>query len=327
MSEKIQVGGQAVIEGVMMRTQGSLSVVIRKRNGEMKIKRERLVSVVERMPFLGKPFFRGVVVLVEALIKGIQALMYSAQQNMEDEAGEAANSPDKAKDRWAMGIFVAIGAGVGILFFVVIPHVLTLIMGRVGNTDMGVETVRFHVVDGVLKLAFFILYIRTISLMKDIRRVFQYHGAEHKSIHAYEAGQPLTLEGAMPFPTIHPHCGTAFILLVLTLSIIVFSALFPMVPLFRTLGRYEIHLAIMVIKILLFVPIAGISYEIIKLADRRPRNLILQALTRPGLWLQSMTTREPTAEQLEVALTALKSTLEMEQNRCDLPFREGKDVR
>ncbi len=326
MSKKIQVGGQAVIEGVMMRAQGSMAIVIRKRNGEMKIKQERLVSVVERMPFLGKPFFRGLILLVEALIKGIQALSYSAQQCIEDEASEVENSPEKSMGRWMTGLFVAIGSGVGILLFVVIPHLLTVVLGRIGNTDMGVETISFHIVDGVLKLAFLILYIWSISLMKGIRRVFQYHGAEHKSIHAYEAGQPLTPKGAMAFPTILRHCGTAFILLVLTISIILFSVLFPMVASFRGLGRYEAHLATLVIKILLFIPIAGISYEVIKLGDRRPQNLILQVLTRPGLWLQKMTTREPTAEQLEVALTALKRALEMEQSRLDLPYCEGKDA-
>ena len=326
MSNTIQVGGQAVIEGVMMQTPGSLAVVVRKRNGELKIKREHLDSFLSRIPFRGKPFLRGILALVTALIKGMEALSYSAQQCFEDEAGEAPESLEKAPGRWIISLFLAIGVGCGILLFVVLPHALTALLGKIGNISMGVETISFHLVDGVLKISFFLLYIWGISLIKDIRRVFQYHGAEHKAIGAYEAGQPLTLEAALPFSTIHRRCGTAFIMLVLAISIVLFSIAFPLVPGFRSLSIYETHIVAVVIKIMLFIPLTGITYEVIRAGDRYPQNVFLQALTRPGLWLQRMTTREPTAEQLEVALTALKSALEMEQNRMDLSVRGHKDA-
>jgi uncharacterized protein YqhQ len=305
--KQVKVGGQAVIEGIMMRAPKTFTVVVRKPDGELAVREDRWYSPMERWPLLQRPFLRGGIVLYEALYNGIQALTYSAQQALDEE--------EEQLGPWALTGTIALSLGAAILLFVVIPHLATLGIGVLTGTDLGVRSVWFHVIDGIIKVVIFVGYIILISLLKEIRRVFQYHGAEHKSIHAYENGEELTVENAKKHPTLHARCGTAFILLVLMLSIFIFTAVFPMLPKELFGNRIVTNVFYIFVKILLMFPIAGISYELIRLGDRT-NNALLNLLLMPGLWLQRLTTREPTDDQIEVALVALKKTLEKEEGRA-----------
>jgi uncharacterized protein YqhQ len=186
------------------------------------------------------------------------------------------------------------------------------VVGRWFEADFGVRSLSFHVLDGILKVAFFIGYILAISALKDVRRLFMYHGAEHMSIHAYEAQEPLTVESARRHPTLHPRCGTAFILLVLLISIAFFAVVFPFLP--KPGGPdWLAQAAFIGVKMLLMLPIAGSAYEVIKLAGKRPESPWLRPFIWPGLALQRLTTREPTDDQIEVALCALQAALQVEE--------------
>jgi len=294
-----------VIEGVMMRAPKTFTVVVRKPDGDLSVRADRWYSPMEKWPLLKKPLLRGCIVLYEALFNGIQALTYSAQ--------EALGEDEEQLGPWALGGTIALALGGAILLFVVIPHLATLGIGVLAGVDLGVRSVWFHVIDGIIKVSIFVAYIVLISLMKDIRRVFQYHGAEHKSIHTYEKGEELTVENARRHPCLHSRCGTAFILLVLMFSIFLFTAIFPMLPKDLLGNRILTNVFYIVVKILLMFPIAGCSYEIIRLGDKF-ENPVLKALLLPGLWMQKLTTREPEDDQIEVALEALRKTLESEKN-------------
>lgn len=304
---QIKVGGQAVIEGIMMRAPKTFTVVVRKPDGELAVREDRWHSPMEKWPLLKKPFLRGCIVLYEALFNGIQALTYSAQEALGEE--------EEKLGPWALGGTIAFALGAAIGLFVVIPHLATLGIGALTGTDMSVRSVWFHVIDGVIKVSIFVGYIVLISLIKEIRRVFEYHGAEHKSIHAYEKGDDLTVENARRYPTLHPRCGTAFLLLVLVFSIFLFSAVFPLLPKDLFGNKILTNIFFIFVKIVLLLPIAGCSYEIIRLGERL-NNPVLNLLLLPGLWLQKLTTREPDDSQLEVALVALKTTLEKEELRA-----------
>lgn len=303
-SQHIKVGGQAVIEGIMMRAPRTFTVVVRRPDGELSVREDRWHSPMEKWPVLKKPLLRGCIVLYEALFNGIQALTYSAQEALGEE--------EEKLGPWALGGTIAVAIMGAMLLFVVIPHLATLGVGALLGTDLGVRSVWFHVIDGVIKVTIFVAYIVLISLLQEIHRVFQYHGAEHKSIHAYEHGEELTVENARKHPTLHARCGTAFILLVLVLSIFIFTAVFPLLPQDLLGNRILTNVFFIVVKMMLLFPVAGLSYEIIRVGDRL-NNPLLNVLLRPGLWLQKLTTREPSDDQIEVALVALKKTLEKEE--------------
>jgi uncharacterized protein YqhQ len=303
---QIRVGGQAVIEGIMMRAPKTFTVVVRKPDGDLAIREDRWYSPMEKWPFLGKPFLRGCIVMYEALFNGIQALTYSAQEALGEE--EEKLSP------LALAGTIAMALGGAMLLFVVVPHLATLGVGTLTGTDLGVRSFWFHVIDGVIKVAIFIGYIALISMLKEIRRVFEYHGAEHKSIHAYEKGEELTVENAKKYPTLHARCGTAFLLLVLVFSILMFTLVFPLFPKDIFVNKVVTNIFFILVKIVLMLPIAGISYEMIRYADRA-NNRFLNLMLLPGMWMQKLTTREPSDDQIEVALIALKKTLEKEEMR------------
>jgi uncharacterized protein YqhQ len=310
-NSQIKVGGQAVIEGIMMRAPKTFTVVVRRPDGELSVREDRWYSPMEKWPLLKKPFLRGCIVLYEALFNGIQALTYSAQEALGEE--------EEKLGPWALGGTIAFALGAAVLLFVVIPHLATLGIGVLAGTDLGVRSVWFHIIDGVIKVSIFVGYIVLISLLKEIRRVFEYHGAEHKSIHAYEKGDDLTVENARKYPTLHARCGTAFLLLVLVFSIFLFSATFPLLPKDLFGNKIVTNIFFILVKIVLLLPIAGCSYEIIRLGERL-NNPLLNLLLLPGLWLQKLTTREPDDSQLEVALVALKTTLEKEELRARSEF-------
>jgi uncharacterized protein YqhQ len=300
MSEKkdrrLRVGGQAVIEGVMMRSPKSMAIAVRKPNGEIVIKREGLTFLSEQTFFFKLPLVRGVITLIGALILGIEALNYSANQALSEE--------EKALNPWAMGLTLTAALGFGVFLFFLVPLYLTKWM-RFAIPMVSESGLLFNLVDGVIRLIVFLAYLWTISFLKEIRRVFQYHGAEHKSIFAFEAGEALIVDRVKEFSYLHPRCGTSFLLIVMLVSILVFA----FIPHHLPFG-YKV-----VSRVVLIPFIAGLSYEIIRFADQKRENKGIQYVIKPGLWLQRLTALEPSEAQIEVALCALKEVLELEGYR------------
>jgi uncharacterized protein YqhQ len=272
------IGGQAVIEGVMMRSPTKLAVSVRLPNGKIKTKKENLKKFGK---FYKMPFIRGGFVLIDTLVKGMKTLIWSADQQLGQE--EKITTKEVV---WALLFSVVLA----IVFFIIVPFVVTQLIFTRG--------ILFNIVDGILRLVMFILYVLAISLMKDVKVLFQYHGAEHKAVNCFEHGLKLTLENAKKFSTLHRRCGTSFIFIVLLVSIVVFSAL--------TSQYWYVNL---LARILLIPVIAAISYEILKLGDRFKDNWFLGWLSLPGMWIQRITTKEPTNKQIEVAIVSLKKVL------------------
>jgi uncharacterized protein YqhQ len=291
MTKKPDIGGQAVIEGVMMRAPQKIAIAVRKPNGQIALKEELFVSLSKKVKLLGLPFIRGMIALIETAVLGVKAITYSADMAVQDEKDDAGGKGGKTfSTAWLVGT-VIVALGFGFLIFFYIPLLITDLFGFESGF-------LFNLVDGVIRLIVLLLYIWLISRWKEIRRIFEYHGAEHKSIFAYEAGQPLTVESVRAYTTHHPRCGTSFLLIVVGVSIVVFLFL----------GRPD-NLGERLIRFL-FVPlIGGISYELIKLSGKKHQSRIARFFLAPGLWLQRITTQEPSDDQLEVALTALKNVL------------------
>ena len=301
-NKDIYVGGQAVIEGVMMRSPKSLAIALRRPNGEILVKEDRWRSLSERWAFLKWPLVRGSLIMLESLINGMQALTFSANQALEEE--------EESVGGWALFFTIFAGLGAGVVLFVILPHVISGLVGRLFGVRLGVEHLLFHLIDGAVKIIIFIGYVWLISLFKEIRRIFEYHGAEHKSVFAYEAGEALTVENAKRFSTLHPRCGTAFILFVLVISILFFSIVFPFAPSLYDVPGVMNQVIAIVMKVLFMVPIAGLAYEMIKFSSRNMDRGLIRLAVLPGLWVQKLTTREPSDDQLEVAIAALKGALQ-----------------
>ena len=308
--EKINIGGQAVLEGVMMLAPNALAVAVRKPDGGIVYKEGppwRLFSA--RYPWLKWPFIRGIVALIESLVNGIGALTFSASASLEDEEEEELGA-------WTLAATIGLAFVLGILLFVVLPHYLSYFLGQQGPFNFGVESLAFHTIDGIIKLVVFFLYLWLISMVKDIARVFEYHGAEHKTIYAYEAGQELTVENARPYTTLHPRCGTAFLIVVLMISIILFAVIFPIIAPKPDEAGLGLHLFFVGIKILLMFPIAGSAYELNRYASRHMEMKLLKLAILPGLWVQKLTTREPSDDQIEIAISALEKALAFENSKA-----------
>jgi uncharacterized protein YqhQ len=299
LSEKLNIGGQAVLEGVMMRSPHGFTVAVRKGGkpgADIAVMRERLRPLGERFPLFKKRIIRGSAALFEAMWLGVRALNFSANEAMEDEDGKKEEiGPLALAGTMVLAIAFALG------LFLALPLLLTNLLGMkygiVGNSSLA-----FNLTDGVLRVALFLGYVSGISFMKDIRRVFEYHGAEHKAIAAYEAGVDLTVENAKRYSCIHPRCGTSFLLAVVALSIIVFSLIPGAWPLWAKAAS----------RVVLLPVIAGLSYEFIKYTARRRGHPLIELVIRPGLWLQRLTTREPSGDQIEVAIRALNEALALE---------------
>ncbi len=301
------VGGQAVIEGVMMRAKNVLAIAVRKPDGQIKVEVCPWYSLTAH-PFLKKPFVRGFPVLLETLVNGIKALNYSAQESVPEEEQEQSGG----LTTWHLVLTMIVALAFALGLFVVLPHLLSVVMELFGLSG-DVDSLSFHVWDGAFKLAMFVGYILAISLIPDIRRVFQYHGAEHKTIWAYELGSELTPEGARSYSRLHPRCGTAFLLFVLAISIVLFTLLVPL--LIRPWAPESFllkHLYIVGLKFLLMVPVSCLAYELIKFAGKYHKNILCQIMCWPGLSMQILTTKEPDDDQIEVAIAALKHALEGE---------------
>jgi uncharacterized protein YqhQ len=293
--ERIRVGGQAVIEGVMMRSPNSMAIAVRRPSGEIVVKRERLDFFSEKKFFSKLPLIRGVMNLLSALVLGMKALNFSANQSLEEE---------KEVSSWTMGLTFTFALCFGIFLFFLIPLFLTKWL-RFAIPMVSTSGILFNLVDGIIRLMIFLAYLWTISLFKEIRRIFEYHGAEHKSIFAFESGEALVADRVKGFSHLHPRCGTSFLLIVMVVSILVF-ALIP----------HQLSFGYKVASRVVFIPlIAGLAYEIIRFADQRREGKGIQVFIKPGLWLQRMTAREPSEDQIEVALRALHEVLELEGHR------------
>jgi uncharacterized protein YqhQ len=319
------IGGQAVIEGVMMRSPNAFVVAVRKPDGSIRLRRDQWFGLGKKVDFLRKPFFRGVIMLVETMANGVVSLNYSANIAMDEEMKEEAlkkgktleeyetSKKKKEKIDWATFLTIATSFAFGMGLFVFVPHAATAGLDNLFNLNWDLDGFAFHFVDGSIKACIFILYIWLIGFLPDIKRVFQYHGAEHKSISTFEAGEDLTVENARKFTTLHPRCGTSFIFFLLFISIIIFSVLFTFVPIGKDLPLLLKHLSAILVKIAFMMPVAGMSYEIIKLAGKYPNNLVCKSLSFPGMMLQKLTTKEPDDKQLEVALLSIKAVLVLEE--------------
>jgi uncharacterized protein YqhQ len=294
------VGGQAVIEGVVMRTPSGLAIAVRKADGRIVVRDKPWRPLSRRFPVLGWPLIRGVVVLIESLREGIDALRFSAETAVGEEGVEGT---DRGSSGFSANMALLLGAVLALVIFKGVPHVLALWIGLDPTQTL------FHVVDGAIKLVLIVGYIAAISRMKDIQRVFQYHGAEHKSIRAFEAGAELTVAETVPFSRLHERCGTSFIVVVVGASILVYIALSPLIPR-DTGGGVLFQVVLILAKILLLGPVAAIAYEINRLAGKYWRSPLARLVAWPGLLMQRLlTTREPSADQIEVALTALRAAL------------------
>ncbi|MFN0084213.1 MAG: DUF1385 domain-containing protein [Blastocatellia bacterium] len=366
--KEIIVGGQAVLEGVMMRAPNSYAVAVRRLDGSIVYKAERLPRLAEKYPILRVPVLRGSAVLIHSMMLGVKALNFSAAVAFEDQAEAEAEAAGKvAKAAAASGAMMtvthAIEAGDGgigavaerapasgssagatataagslvfalvfnVLLFIVLPLLLTnalFIYFGWGNAPqpgipaaesggawyseawqwlMGyMKPVRpsfsFNLIDGVIRMVFFVTMIFTFSRQREIRRVFEYHGAEHKTVYAWEAGEELTVDNARRHPRQHPRCGTSFLMIVMMVSIVLFSVI-----------KFDSLLMNMLIRIALIPLIAGVSYEVIKAAGSKGTSAFFSLITRPGIWMQNLTTQEPSDDQLEVAIYALKESLKLE---------------
>jgi uncharacterized protein YqhQ len=304
------IGGQAVIEGVMMRSPRFIAVAVRKPDRRIVIFQKRYQSLGQKYPVLKKPILRGVVTLLESMVQGVDALSYSA-----NIASDIENTGEEISP-WAMAgsLFTAIVFGLGL--FVALPHVLTVwITTHFEGEQITADSPIFHLMDGGLKMMILLTYVYLIGQMKDIHRVFQYHGAEHKSIYAFEAGRELTVENARKYSTLHPRCGTSFLLFLVLISIFVFSVIFPIFHLTDLAGNLVVnHLLMVLIKIVLMLPVAGLAYELIKACAFRMQNPFFRLLVWPGMVLQKLTTREPSDDQLEIALASLRQVLSLEKS-------------
>jgi len=312
--EEILVGGQAVLEGVMMRSPHAWAVAVRKPGGEMASYSEPLDRPSGKHPWMAWVFVRGVVTLGQAMVLGFRALRYSANLALDEaQAGE----PEEKKVQisgWVAALNIAFSVGFFIFMYKFLPLVAATELKRAVPT-LGTP-IAFNLVDGIIRILLFLLFIWGISLWSEIRRVYQYHGAEHKTVFAFESGEPLSIRTAQRFSTFHPRCGTSFLMTVMIVSI----GIYTLVPVTTFASRFAI-------RILLLPVIVGVSYEIIRFAAQArsgalrsgktpdAAEFLFRILTRPGLWLQRITTQPPSDGQVECAITALNQAMELERAR------------
>ena len=290
MAKPFHYGGQAVIEGVMIRGKEGVAISVRQPNGELTTVRQPLASIYKGR-LREMPLVRGVIALVEALVLGTQSLLHSAQVAAAEEGGE------KIPTALLWGT-VAISLALGVALFFMVPLFATryIIDPYISSALLS------NVFEGLIRIGIFIAYLKLISLIPDIKRVFAYHGAEHKAVNAYEAGVPLEVEAVKDYSTAHARCGTAFLFIVLIVAIFVFALV----------GRPTLWIRILS-RIALIPVIAAVSYEIMKLGAAHINNKVVRVLLAPGLWLQSITTREPDDSQMEAAISALNEVIEIDR--------------
>lgn len=289
------VGGQAVLEGVMMRSARGYAVAVRRPDGTLAFDRDEVKAPSAKFRPLKWPILRGSTILIQSLLLGFRALSFAAHHSVTESS-----RPDGSADR-ASSAAIAVSLAVAVLFglglFLFLPLLLTnLVKAR---AFPGLGTLAFNAIDGGIRVLFFFGYLAAISKLPDIRRVFEYHGAEHKVVYTFEAGEDLTVENASRKSRLHPRCGTSFLLFVLAISIAVFALIPSGAP-------FAVKLASRIV----FLPlIAGLAYETIRFSSKHVNSPVFRSLIQPGLWLQRITTREPSSDQIEVAIAALKEAL------------------
>lgn len=307
---KTMCGGQALIEGIMMRGPKKQAAVVRRPDGELEIREEELQFVRDRYPILGKPLIRGMVNFIDSMVNGVKMLMWSAEFFPEEE--EAEEEPSKFEvwlekklgsekmSSLIVTLAVIMGIGLSIVLFFLLPTLLGSVVRLVTDSMLA-----RNLTESLLKIAIFLLYLGLCSRMKEIRRVFQYHGAEHKTIFCYEAGLPLTVEHVRKQPRHHPRCGTSFLFVVIIVSILVSTVIFSIWPVHNGLLRFLAHLVMLPL-------IVGVSYEFNRWCGRND-NALTRVLTAPGLWMQNFTTFEPDDDMIEVGIKALELVLPEEK--------------
>ncbi len=304
--EETLVGGQAVMEGVMMRAPHSYAVAVRRPDGEVVIDERPLPKLSEKYPVFKLPVLRGVGTLAQAMTLGVKALRFSADVAMQAEAGAAPQSGEKArKPAEIPGWLMALNLAFSFVFFIALYKFVPLwITTRLEDVYPELHNqILFNLVDGIVRLAIFLGFLWLISRWDDIRRVFEYHGAEHRVVFNFESGKPISIENARTFSTFHPRCGTSFLLVVMMVSI----AVYAVIPAHGFIEK-------MAVRVVALPLIAGLSYEVIRFAARR-RGSLLALFTAPGLWLQRITTQPPSDPQTEVAIIALNRAMALEEQQ------------
>lgn len=286
------IGGQAVIEGVMMKGRKGWTVAVRGPKGEIHVKTQELKELPK---ILKLPIMRGVIALYYALSIGIKSIEFSASKAYEGES-------EKPMSFTAISLTIGLALLIGIVVFILLPLYMTKLLGIV-FTPVSTSSFLFNLIDGIIRILFFLAYVILIGMWKEMRRIFEYHGAEHKVIHAYENGEELTATNVRNYSPHHPRCGTSFLLIVMVVSIFTFS----FIP-------QEWSFTYKFLSRLILVPvIAGLSFEFLKLSSRMKNNLLMHILIQPGLLLQRLTTREPDDAQIDVAIRALEEVLKIEE--------------
>lgn len=317
MLKKSTIGGQAIMEGVMMKAPDRVAIAVRKPNGDIDVRSREVKPLKDKHKIYGWPVIRGVVNFFDTMVLGVRSLMYSAKF-FDDPEAKKENEPSKFETFIAdklklkiedvmIAVALVMAFGLAILLFMVIPVATTSLFRRLIQNDVGLS-----LIEGVVKLIIFFVYILAISKMKDIQRVFQYHGAEHKTIHCYENGLPLTPENAMKQTRLHPRCGTSFLIIVLFVSIIVFSFL-----------SWENLLIRIASKLILLPVVAGVSYEVLR-GSAKTDSKWVNIIKWPGIMMQKLTTAEPDEQQLEVAIASFQAAAgELQTNELDFDIDEN----
>lgn len=299
--EEILVGGQAVLEGVMMRSPHAWGIAVRKRSGEVVTHSEPLDRPSEKHKWMGWPVVRGVMTLGHAMSLGFKALKFSANAVLDEVQGNEPGVKKLEISGWLAGLNVLFSVAFFIFMYKYLPLLATTELKRV-NPIFG-EQIIFNLVDGLIRIALFLLFVWGVSLWKDIRRVYEYHGAEHKTVFAFENGDPLSAAAVQKYTTYHPRCGTSFLMTVMIISMLVYMA----IPVQTFWARFGIRIALLPL-------IAGVSYEIIRFAAKH-RGSLFALMTAPGLWLQRITTQPPDDNQVQCAITALDEAMALEKQR------------
>ncbi|MFH1053901.1 MAG: DUF1385 domain-containing protein [Candidatus Woesearchaeota archaeon] len=302
MPDKFPVGGQGVIEGVMMKSPNYISVSVRNDKGKIVSMNQKLKKKGRFAQFF---FIRGIYNLIEMLFIGVKALIWSGNQFTEED--EDLSTKDVI-------LLLIVSFGFAVLFFWFLPYALTLLIGIAEEE----APFSFNLIDGIIKIALFIGYVLVISQMKDIKRIFKYHGAEHMAVHCYEHNEELTVKNVRKYKTLHTRCGSSFIMIVLIFSILLLSLIPPLViqlyPNLLNLNFWYQKLILFPIRILAIPIIAGLSYELLKMADKFKKFFLFSIISQPGLWLQMLTTAKPDDSMIEVAINSLKNVLNLEKS-------------
>lgn len=283
------IGGQAVLEGVMMKNGSDYAVAVRKEDGEIVIKKEKYKGVLSHTPVRKIPIIRGFFVLIDSLVLGLRVTDYSASMYDPDETVD----PDSPKEKLITTVILIASMIIAVALFILLPYAAaSFLSGVIGNPGLLV------IIEGCFRIAIFLIYIKAITAMKDIRRLYQYHGAEHKCINCLESGLPLTVENARKSTRLHKRCGSSFTMFVMLVSIILFFFI-----------RTDSHVMRVVLRILLIPVISGVSYEIIRLAGTSS-NPVIQLISKPGLWMQQMTTKEPDDDMISVGIASVEAVFD-----------------